>query len=173
MVKKKGFSLIETVIAIALVGMVIVTILLVFTRGNDAIKKSRSIIMATTMAEKKISEVRNLMAKYPKYGEIIDETEFRESISDMYTIDPNSIAIWNGIEATGTSLPMSPDTITITGTENTGLGIYEFEIIIIDYTEPVEGLQPDIKDVSVEITWTDPPSTLLKKLKMKTLIAKK
>ena len=168
--RQRGFSLVETVISIAIMGVVIVTVLGVFVTGNNAIKKGRSIVIATNIAEKKISEVRNLLAKNPDYLDPIDEGLFRASITGIDTIDPNSIVIWN--YSGGAAAAMSDD-ITITGVEEIPRsGDYGFEITIKDYTDSTPSLLPDLKKITVKVSWTDPPSTIVKEMKISSLIAK-
>jgi len=63
---KKGFSLIETVIAIALMGVVIITVLGVFISGNNAIKSGRYTTVALNIGKEKIAETGNLFMIYRK-----------------------------------------------------------------------------------------------------------
>ncbi len=174
MKKTKGFTLTETVISIAIMGLVIITVLGVFAMGNNAIKKGRSIVIATNIAEKKISEVRNLLAKYPDYITTITETIFRESITSIDAVNPNSIIIWNASAGPPpVPMAMTPDTITITGTEVIPRsGDYSYTITIKDYIDSSTIKLPDLKKVDVEVRWLDPPSTIEKKLVISSLVAK-
>ena len=65
---KKAFTLTETVIAVAIMGLIIITVLGVFVTGNNAIKKGRSVIVATNIAEKKTFRNKKSFCKISKLG---------------------------------------------------------------------------------------------------------
>ena len=51
--ENKGFTLIETVLSIALMGVVIVTVLGVFVKGSQALKKGRYRLIGVNIAQRK------------------------------------------------------------------------------------------------------------------------
>jgi type II secretory pathway pseudopilin PulG len=164
--KRKGFSLVETVISVAIMGLVIVTVLGVFVAGNNAIKKGRYRTAGINIAEKKIAEVRNLLATYPD-----PNTDMRGYI------DPNTISGFDHIEPSSGQLIVwsepsaSMTAFTIYGTENVSTtGDYEFNIKMEDYIDSSSNTIFDLKLTTVIIYWMDPVSGRQMITKMSTLI---
>lgn len=154
--KKKGFSLLEIVIAIALLGLVMVTICTVFARGLQAIKKGQKSSAALYIANKKIDEVVNADLSDPY--DILPK-KLCENIAgyDPSSINPSSPDIdWDD----------TFDTTVIKGQENVGEVKYDFEITIKGYVK-------DLKKVIVKLTWVDPVMGGAKSMVIHTLLAKK
>jgi prepilin-type N-terminal cleavage/methylation domain-containing protein len=134
--RKKGFSLTEIVIAIALLGMVIAIVCGVFVKGLEAIKKGKYRSAGLHVADKKFTEFNNYDLADPN-GIII--TEPNQYIKGVTSASSSSIP-WNSLLGTVDCV--------IYGTEDM-VGInYNFSI-------KVEGYQNNIKKVSVTVTWPE------------------
>ena len=168
MLNRRGFTLVETVISIAIMALVIVNVLGVFAIGNNAIKKSKSIVTATNVAEKKIAEIKNFCTTYKDYNVDITDTDISDNISgNNITINPvPPFKLWQS--------PPAPMTATsIYGIEKIdNVGDFKFEIEINDYIDSSLITVYDIKKVMVTVKWIDPPSMEEKKSSIITLIAK-
>jgi len=158
MIKVRGFTLIETVLSVAIMGLVIITVLGVFVHGINAIKKGRYALTATNVAEKKISEVRNLLAKYQDPNTdlalyIVDNIESTDSFT------PSTIKIWNKL-----TIP-----VKIHGTENIGkTGDFTFNILLEDYIPSSGGALAEVKYITVAIYGIDPISGVQRKTQITT-----
>lgn len=168
MFNRRGFTLIETVMSIAIMALVIVNVLGVFAIGNNAIKKSKSIVIATNVAEKKISEIKNLCTIYKDYNVNITDTDITDNISGSnITITPMPpFKLWQ-------KPPASMTATSIYGIEKIdNVGDFKFEIEINDYIDSYLTTIYDVKKVMVTVKWIDPPSMEEKKSSIITLIAK-
>jgi len=161
--KRKGYSLIEILLAVILLGLVLVVICSVFFKALLAIKRGQTSGTAMYIANKKIDEVRSVDLGNVK-GIYIDELyEHIEGFDGLPTEFDNYIS-WDT-----TSGGISEKIIT--GKEGTR-GEYEFIIEIRNYQE--ESLTVDnLKSVTVEIKWYDSLQGKEKKLKVDTLLARK
>ncbi|MEQ8171597.1 MAG: type II secretion system protein [Candidatus Eremiobacterota bacterium] len=167
--KSRGFSLVETVISVAIMGIVIVTVLGVFVAGNNAIKKGRYRTAGVNIAEKKIAEIRNLLITYPHVN-----TDMRSNINSSTIsgtidhIEPSSgqLIVWHDPVASMTAFG-------IYGLENISTtGDYEFAIKLEDYVDSSTTTIFNLKLVTVTIYWIDPVSGRQKITKMSSLIAR-
>ena len=160
--KRKGFTLAETVIAVALLGILLVTICGVFVHSTRAIKKGRYRIAGLNLAEKKISEIRNLFALLSDNGTIIcsqilfssEDYPGIVSYSDSVTDDGSTVAPATEINIWQT--PYRP--LEIKGTENIPqTGDYEFTVLMEDYITPDAPENIDgIKKITVTVAWMEP-----------------
>lgn len=167
--KRKGFSLVETVISVAIMGLVIVTVLGVFVAGNNAIKKGRYRTAGVNIAEKKISEMRNLLATYPDFNTDIRGYIDPNTISGTIDhIEPSSgqLIVWHDPGASMTAFG-------IYGLEHiSATGDYEFAIKLEDYIDSSTTTIFNLKLVTVTIYWMDPVSGRQVVTKMSSLIAR-
>jgi prepilin-type N-terminal cleavage/methylation domain-containing protein len=158
--KKKGFSLVEILIAVALAGILLVTLCGVFVQGLNAIKKGRFRSTAMNIADKKIIQVRRLV-KSVGFGSQItgneaysivsdgddtsNATELKIGSSNVASGDTNTYEIWTP----SNSNIYAHGYITIKGTAR-----YEYKLNVNDepYTEvPMGG----VKKIRIEITWKE------------------
>jgi prepilin-type N-terminal cleavage/methylation domain-containing protein len=161
--KKKGFSLTEILMTVALLGLVLIVICSVFFRALMGIRRGQSGATAMYIANRKIDEVKSI-----DLGKVsgIDINELYQHIEgyDPPPVDLNSYISWD------------PNTVgvlekTITGKEGT-LGEYEFTISIKQFYEnssPVTNL----KSIIVEVKWYDNLQQKKKSLKIDTLLARR
>lgn len=166
--KKRAFSLIETILAVSVMGLVIVTVLGVFVAGNNALKKGKARITGINIAEKKITETRNLLATYNTPNTDISIYIDPNTISGTITsLDPSTnMIIWkdppSGMTAAG-----------IYGTESiSAIGVYDYEIKIQDFINYSSVTTFNLKEVTVTVYWIDPVSGKQKIITMSSLISK-
>ena len=136
---KKGFSLLEIVIATALLGLVLVTIGSVFAKGLEAIKKGQKNAVALNIARKKIEEVINIDYSDPDYlltQKLMASVEGYSTCS--ITPSGSTNLRWND----------NIDVLSLSGEEVVGEVIYTFDI-------KIEGYRPGLKKVSVYLKWFD------------------
>ncbi len=157
MTGRKGFSLVEIMIAVGVLGVVIVTICGVFLHGLHAIKKGRYRAAALHIANQKYSELNNLdwsnpagiptdkLSQPPPDGVIEGWTSF--SHGDPYIR-------WDNIF----------DEYEIRGMQNMAGIDYNFYIFI-------KGEAADLKMVTVRVKWKEIED--MKKVELCTLIARK
>ena len=135
---KRGFSLAEVVIAVALLGVIIVIISGVFVRGLHAIKKSRYRVVAVNISDKKCSELRYLFLNTItpiSRGEIADSIYGAESVDNDFD--------W------GTLVSPAPP-VHIEGKETVDNIEYSFIIEISD-----EGTVDGLKEVEIKMVWPE------------------
>jgi prepilin-type N-terminal cleavage/methylation domain-containing protein len=154
-IKKKGFSLLELLVAVAILGVILVTVCGVFIHGLNSIKKGKEIALSLTLANKKIDELNNLELRDPNGIKKKNLCEMIEGYAPVSILPENTYISW-GISGEQ----------EITGVE-TRAGIeYRFTI-------KIKGFQQDLKKITVEITHPglDPQGT--KKIEINTLLARK
>lgn len=106
---KKGFSLIETAMAIALLALIIGGMLEVFRQGFAAAKKSGARTIAVNLAREKLEEYSRVPlpsngspAETEGYGDIVNFAEFRRTVDVSDYIFPAELkrisvtVYWNG-----------------------------------------------------------------------------
>jgi len=165
--KIRGFTLIETVMALAIMGLIIVSVLGVFVKGNQAIKKSQHQTTGITIAQKKLSETKSLLSLYP-----MADDNIKAYISSSITGDINDIQPAGAVIVWPSSSPIVP--VTIKGTEVLSINDkYDFEIYIEDYVSTITHTSmKDLKQVTVKVDWLDPVTGRMMITKMSTLITK-
>jgi len=84
MVKKKGFSLLEMIVAIFLMAVVIGTVLLLMASNLNVINKANEIMISNALAQYSIEEVKNIEFP-PVYSDRQDY--FGKEITDEGSID--------------------------------------------------------------------------------------
>jgi prepilin-type N-terminal cleavage/methylation domain-containing protein len=137
---KKGFTLSEIVIAVALLGIILVVISLVFMKGLFAIKKGRYRATAFNIANSKFVELSNAGLSEPNGIPVADF--------------PILIKGYTGCVDHGntTSIPW-PDSggidYEITGVEQFPGLDYNFDITVQSYGD-------NLKKIGVEVTWNQP-----------------
>lgn len=159
--KTKGFSLVEMVIGVALMGLLIVSVLAVFSSGVNALKKGNFQAAVTRYTESKVAQVRLLFTKCPQFNRDVED-EIKEVITGKnISISPSGYApvyIWK--------YPPEATSIIIEGEEDmAGIGFFKFEITIEDYEGPTYNY--DIKKVKVKTKSDKPPL----EIEMSTLMA--
>ncbi|HPZ08904.1 MAG TPA: type II secretion system protein [Candidatus Eremiobacteraeota bacterium] len=154
--QERGFSLLEIVIAIALLGMVIIVVCSVFAYGLQAIKKGQQNSAALNIANKKLDEISNIAMEDPNGILKIDL---------LMNVEGCDSAI---INAEGTFIPWdSTGNQEINGSEKVGGVNYKFKIDIDNY-------EPDyLKKITVQVKWFDLVLKSEKTLQLTTLLARK
>ena len=89
---QKGFSLIEVLIAIFILGIVSVTLISVFIYGFNVVFRTRQVILATQIAQEEVELVRNL-----NYDDILllGSTYNHDSLSELVN-GAGALSIENG-----------------------------------------------------------------------------
>jgi prepilin-type N-terminal cleavage/methylation domain-containing protein len=136
----KGFTLAEVVLSVGIMGVIILLISSVFISGLYNIKKSKYKIAALNIADKKLTELKNL----PLCDNTIPVSDINSSIygTDFVT----------GALTWGSS---SPD-ITVQGNENINNIPYRYTIKISEYNDNPPDDPNNIKKVNIEVKWKDP-----------------
>jgi len=134
--KKNAFSLCEMIIAIALFGLVIVTVCSVFIHGFNAIKKGKEIAIAVHLINKKFDEISNLELDIPSGISKNNLCSNIEGYSPASITPDNNYVSWS---ASGYQ--------EIEGTEIIADKEYTFFIKIESYKD-------NIKKISIEVTFT-------------------
>ena len=157
--EKKGFSLIEILIAIALLGVIIVVICGVFVIGLESIKKGKSRATAFHIANKKFAELSN-----------IDVTDDRGIPVDQFELFvkgyQNANQYGNTVRIPWDTPGGTPD-YDISGMEVIEGKDFNFEIKIEGYDSDLK-----VKKLSVEVKWIESEEGE-KKLVLYSLLAKK
>lgn len=130
MKRHTGFSLVETVVAVNLAGLLIVFLLGIIPFSVVSIKRSGHSIIAVNLAEKLMEQIRRM----------------------------NFSTLTNGTYNSGTPGPfLSTDLslpVTISTNGVTDTGVYNLTVVIADGTNPITLTSiPDIKSVTVTVTW--------------------
>ncbi|MEQ8222247.1 MAG: type II secretion system protein [Candidatus Eremiobacterota bacterium] len=159
---KKGFSLTEIIIAVALLGIALVTVCSVFSRALIGIKRGQTGGTAMYIANKKIDEVRSLDLGQTKGIYINELYQHIEGYNPPPTDLGKEYISWDTTEFSEK---------TITGKEGTR-GEYEFTIEIKNYYEGAIAVE-NFKKITVEVTWLDSLLGEKKKLKVDTFLARK
>jgi len=154
-----GFSLLEMVIATALLGLVLVTIGSVFAKGLEALKKGQKNGVALHITQKKIEEVINIDLADPDF--ILRE----KLLTSVENYDPAKVSITPS-GSTDLSWNDTFDTLTVEGTEEVGGNSYDFNI-------KIEGYRPGLKKVSVTLKWVDVVLKDEKTMEIHTLLCRK
>ena len=154
-IKRKGFSLLELLIAVTILGVILVTVCGVFIQGLNSIKKGKAIGASLNIANKKIDELNNLELRDPNG---ITKKNLCENIEGY---DPGSIL------PEDTCIPWD-----ISGEQDIK-GIETRAGIAYKFTVKIKGFQQDLKKITVEVTHTGIDPQGLKKLELNTLLARK
>ncbi|MEQ8225503.1 MAG: prepilin-type N-terminal cleavage/methylation domain-containing protein [Candidatus Eremiobacterota bacterium] len=134
--KRKGFSLTEIVIAVALLGMVIVVVCGVFVKGLEAIKKGKYRAAGIHLIDKKFAEFNNF--------------DLGNS-SGIIISDPNQY-IKGFDHANGDSIPWNSPKGTV---DYVIYGTEHMAGIDYDYAIKIEGYQDNMKKIAISVTWPD------------------
>jgi hypothetical protein len=132
---RKAFTLIEVVLAIGLMGLVITLIASVFVSGLYSIKKGKYRLLAINIADKKITELKNL----PLGDNVIDTSTISSRIYGTTGVTGN--IVWDG----------SCKEVIIDGQENMNHIPYNYRIDVKD--DPNESY---LKKVTIDVNWHDP-----------------
>ena len=151
----KGFTLAEVVLSVGIMGVIILLISSVFISGLYNIKKSKYKIIALNIADKKLTELKNL----PLSDNTIPVSNINSSICGTNLVTGN--LTW------GSS---SPD-ITVTGNEIINDIPYTYIINISEYNDNPTDDPNNIKKINMEVKWKDPQGGE-KSVKTITLIAR-
>ena len=156
--KSKGFTLVETLIALAIIGGVITAVLGLFLIGSNAMKKSHSKRDVTSITEKKISEVKALYAKYPykEYPLGVTQADIKDIVTNVEEILPSTATV---------PLWYSSSLSSISGIENVRNQQYNF---IISFHSEID----EINQVGLIVIWRDPVSGEIKKSSSTILITR-
>lgn len=154
MLLKKGFSFIELLLAVVLLGVIIVTILGVFVHGLHAIKKSRYRVIAVNIANKKCSELRYL---FLNNGDPISEDTIKNNIYGTDNVDNDFI--WDS------------GNVEIRGKETADHIPYNFIINIAqEGSNDTKGVILLLKKVDIEVNWKEVEGT--RHVKMSTYLSR-
>jgi len=168
---KKGFTLIEILIAICFIGVILVTVSGVFVQGNNAIKKGRTRSTAINIADKKVAHVHE-MVDLARADVIIgsslinvltdgDSAGSTVKFNGSVVVPGNDYIIWP--DGTTPAIPIeSQGTFIVKGS-----GSYDYKLTITDYNYPAETF---LKKVRIEVTWKE--TGLNQKFFMESLISK-
>ncbi len=163
---KKGFTLMEVMLGIALAGLLLVMLCGVFVYGLNAIEKGRIRSTALNLAERKISESHNLV-KRAGSGDHLKGSDLRNIISDSNEIlysgspaDPGQICkLWiNDYDA---SRIIATGSTSIKDTAD-----FDYAFIFEDT------LYRDLKRVCVEIYWEDEERVGIKKVYLESFVSR-
>ncbi len=160
--RRKGFSLTEIVLAVALLGLVLVIVCSVFFKALMGIKRGQTGGTAMYIIGKKIDEVKSV-----DLGKT-DGIDIKELYQHIEGYDPPPADLgkkylsWNTTEFSEK---------VITGKEGTK-GEYEFTIEIKNYYEGASAIE-DLKKVTVEVKWLDSLQGKKRNLKVDTFLARK
>lgn len=140
----RGFSLIELMIAVGLIGVVIVTVCGVFVHGLDAIKKSKFRACALRIANQKFAELNKVDLGDPN-GIPVDKLSLPEPngyIEGLEHCVPDNIQYisWDG----------NTSSYELTGKQYMDNIPYKFNMKIENFK-----FKNNIKKVIVNITWSE------------------
>jgi len=154
--KIRGFTLIETVISIGIMGLIIVSVLSVFVAGLNAIKEKSNESEISSFAVSKVNEIKVLFIKYPDYNYDISSKIASVVSGNITYASPSPVILWK-------DPPVACADLKIEGNE----GLYKFEILVQDYYDGTS-YNYEMKQVTVKVNHdTSPPQ----KLTVTTLIA--
>ena len=123
MVKKKGFSLLEMIVAIFLVAVVIGTVLLLMASNLNVINKANEIMISNALAQYSIEEVKNI--EFPpvysdrqdyfgdeiQYDSIVDISYYGDYTPDEFKDKFRIIRFVQGYYPNGQIIPDFNDTL--------------------------------------------------------------
>ena len=139
---KKGFTLIEIMTAIAILGLVIVTICGVFIHGLNAIKKGKYRACAIHIAKQKFNELGEINLGDPSGIPVkkLSEPPPEECIEGWQNSDPDigDYIRWDA------STPL----YKISGKQKMAGIEYDFDVVIEHYHK-------NLKKVTVKVTWKE------------------
>lgn len=159
---RKGFSLTEIVMAVALLGLVLVIVCSVFFKSLMGIKRGQTGGTAMYIVNKKIDEVKSVdLGKK-------DGIYIKELYEHIEGYEPPPVDVDKHISWISTS---SVSEKRISGKEGHS-GEYKFIIDIKNYYEGSSAVD-NLKIVIVEVTWHDSLLGKQKSLKVDTLLARK
>ncbi|MEQ8223458.1 MAG: type II secretion system protein [Candidatus Eremiobacterota bacterium] len=155
----RGFSLIEIMTAIGIMGIVIVTVCGVFVHGLDAIKKSKFRACAIRIANQKFSELNKADLGDPN-GIPLDKLSLPDPngyIEGLEHCAPTGFQYisWQG----------DADSFELTGKQSMDNVPYTFNMTIANFKS-----KNNIKQVTVKITWSEVEGE--KKIELCTLISR-
>jgi len=157
---KKAFSLMEIVVAVALLGMVISIVCGVFVHGLHAIKKGKYRAGAIHVANQKFAELNNLDFGDPNGIPVV---ELKVPPPDGYIEGFASyVAHRTGDIPWNTLIGVSD--FEVTGVQDMGWVDYNFHI-------KIEGYDINLKKIVVEVTWKEPDGN--RKLELSRLMTKR
>ncbi len=143
MLLKKGFSFIELLLAVILLGVIIVTILGVFVHGLHAIKKSRYRVIAVNIANKKCSELRYL---FLNNGDPIAADTIKNNIYGTDSVD--------------NEFKWDSGNVEVTGKETVDNRPYNFIISISqEGSTDTKGIILLLKKIDIEVNWKEVEGT--------------
>jgi type II secretory pathway pseudopilin PulG len=154
--KFKGFTLIETVISIGIMGLIIVSVLSVFVTGLNAIKERRNESEISSFATGKINQLKTLFIKYPDYNYDIAAKIPLIITGDFTFVSPSPAILWK-------DPPGSCTDLKVEGSEYS----YKFSILVQDYYDGTS-YNYEIKKLTVKVKEDGPQA---QELTMITLIA--
>lgn len=144
--KQKAFSLTEVIIAVAILGIVLVTVCGVFVHGLHSIKKSKYRSGAINIANQKFDEIKEADWSCPS-GLPVDKLS-----------QPSPDGVIDGFVS---CLSNGNDPYILWDTQVAAFVIYGFQVmggIEYDYTisiEPTKPYDPYVKRVSVLVEWDE------------------
>jgi prepilin-type N-terminal cleavage/methylation domain-containing protein len=151
--ERKGFTLVELTIAIALFAIVILVVCGVFSKSLQGIKKGQQTSTVFEIANKKLDEVKRIDMSDPD-GILIKSLYTSIEGYDPPTVNIDDYILW---DTTGE--------ITITGKEG-DRGEFKFTVII-------KGEAQDLKRIHVEVVWNDEALNKKKTTKLESFLARK
>jgi len=164
---KKGFTLMEVMLGIALAGLLLVMLCGVFVYGLNAIEKGRIRSTALNLAERKISESHNLV-KRAGSGDHLKGSDLSNIISDSNEIFYGGSPADPGQECELWVSDPSIDTrIIATGSTSIKDTAYFDYAFIFEDT-----LYSDLKRVCVEIYWEDEERVGIKKVYLESFVSR-
>ena len=156
--EKKGFSLMEIIIAVAVLGIVIISVCGVFLHGLDAIKKSKYRGCAVHIASQKFTEL-----------EEVDLGNNSGIPTDKISIPPGDGGYIEGFQSS------APDNVDFINWGSSGVfytikGKQSMEDIPYDFTITIENYGDNLKKITVEVFWREVEGD--KKVKLCKLISR-
>jgi len=152
---RKGFTLAELIMGIAIMGFIIVIISGVFVHGLSAIKKGKYKSGAINIASSKLAELK----KIPLQNVVIYRSAIKSAISDTPDVD-------NDLTWGASSVP-----VVIKGQQISNNIPYKYTMTVNEYTEDPNSHISNIKKVTLLVTWEEPGQGE-KSLKTVTLVSK-
>jgi prepilin-type N-terminal cleavage/methylation domain-containing protein len=169
----RGFSLIEVLVAAALLGVTLLGIGALFARANKEIGEHGDYRQALAIAQSEIEAIQGLYAGHPDLritnaggiqvtgGSVIEAVD-ADGFIRIYSEDAAAALAWGAT---------CPGLETLPGTACPGL--YRRVAWVDDPAIDYDGTQRDYKQVTVVVAWPDPLDTSrLNRLDLETFVAK-
>ncbi|WP_053957101.1 type IV pilus modification PilV family protein [Inediibacterium massiliense] len=152
----KGFTLIEVILSIAILGIILIPCITLFLSAHKNVKESDDLLKATLLAQKKMEEIKSAPIlpetsdmdpyredseepgyQYKIYITPIEESKFKENYLATIQIREDQILVLKNKDEPIETLDTLVDTISITHEENKILFEFEGELknITIPYTK--------------------------------------